>query len=170
MARYDSPPPMRIDPGKAYTATLSTNHGDIEVELDALVAPITVNSFCFLAQDGFYDGLTFHRVIPNFMLQGGCPDGDGRGGPGYRFRDEIDPRRTFSEPHLLAMANAGPGTNGSQFFITVAATPWLDGKHTIFGKVSKGGDVVERIAAVPTGPGDRPVEPVVISSVSIREA
>ena len=170
MARYDAPPAMTIDPGKKYSATLATNHGDIVIDLDAANAPITVNSFAFLAGDGYYDGLTFHRVIPNFMIQGGCPDGDGRGGPGYKFRDEVDGPATFSKPYLLAMANAGPGTNGSQFFITVAPTPHLTGKHTIFGTVTAGADVVDKIAATPTSSGDRPVQPVVISSISITEA
>jgi len=170
MARYDAAPPMTIDAGRKYSATLSTNHGDIVVELDAANAPITVNSFAFLAKDGFYDGLTFHRVIPNFMIQGGCPDGDGRGGPGYRFRDEVDGPARFDQPYLLAMANAGPGTNGSQFFITVAPTPHLTGRHTIFGTVTEGSEVVDQIAATRTGAGDRPVEPVVISTISITEA
>jgi cyclophilin family peptidyl-prolyl cis-trans isomerase len=168
--RYDSPPPMTIEPAKSYTATLATNRGDIEIALDAMTAPITVNSFVFLARDGFYDGLSFHRVIPNFMIQGGCPDGTGRGDPGYRFRDEFDGGRSFDQPYLLAMANAGPGTNGSQFFITVAPTPHLTNRHTIFGTVVSGQDVVDEIAVTKTSAGDRPVEPVIIDKVTITEA
>jgi peptidyl-prolyl cis-trans isomerase A (cyclophilin A) len=164
--------------------TLHTNQGDIRVNLFPDHAPKTVANFVGLA-DGtrewknsktgktetsrFYDGLTFHRIIPGFMIQGGCPDGNGRGGPGYTFDDEIHPELTFSKPYLLAMANAGKGTNGSQFFVTVDATTWLQGKHTIFGEVAdqEGRDVVDAIVAVPTGPGDSPISPVVIERVTV---
>jgi peptidyl-prolyl cis-trans isomerase A (cyclophilin A) len=166
-------------------ATLRTNHGDIAVELFGNHAPRTVANFVELAQGSkqwrdpatrepvsrpFYDGLSFHRVIPNFMIQGGCPLGTGTGGPGYSFADEFHPELVFDRPYLLAMANAGPNTNGSQFFITVAPTPWLNRKHTIFGEVSDaaGRAVVDDIALVPTDRGDRPLEPVVIESVTIE--
>jgi peptidyl-prolyl cis-trans isomerase B (cyclophilin B) len=136
---------MKIDVNKAYTATLDTGKGKIVIDLFAKDAPKTVNNFVFLSRQGFYDGLTFHRVIANFMIQGGDPAGDGTGGPGYHFEDEID-----NNPHqfavgTLAMANAGPNTNGSQFFITHVATPWLQGKHTVFGQVKDGQDVVNKI-------------------------
>ncbi|MGL4174200.1 MAG: peptidylprolyl isomerase [Actinomycetota bacterium] len=169
-------------------AILHTNHGDITITLFDNHAPKTVRNFTGLAQGTqewkdsqtgesrtapFYDGLTFHRIIPGFMVQGGCPQGDGRGGPGYTFDDEIHPELTFTKPYLLAMANAGTvggkGTNGSQFFVTVEPTTWLQGKHTIFGEVADQAsrDVVDAIAAVPTGPGDAPREPVVIERVSV---
>ncbi|HWJ07789.1 MAG TPA: peptidylprolyl isomerase [Nocardioides sp.] len=174
-------------------AVLKTNKGDITINLFPNHAPLTVDSFVGLATgnpvevsaDGpytadrrggstgsgpFYDGLTFHRIIPGFMIQGGCPDGTGTGGPGYQFKDEPHPELTFDKPYLLAMANAGPGTNGSQFFITVGATTWLNFKHTIFGEVADqaGRDVVDAIAGVPTGRNDKPVDPVVIESVEIK--
>lgn len=167
--QYSAPPAMSIYSEKSYTATLKTNHGDITIELYAADAPITVNSFVFLARDNFYDGVIFHRVIEGFMIQGGDPTGTGTGGPGYRFQDEIVSSLTFAEPGLLAMANAGPGTNGSQFFITVAPTPHLNGNHTIFGKVTEGYDVVLAISQVKTGPRDRPSDDVVIESVEITE-
>ena len=126
--------------------TLETSKGNIELELYPDKAPITVANFANLVGRGFYNGLTFHRVIKDFMIQGGDPDGRGTGGPGYRFGDEFDPTLKHSAPGMLSMANAGPGTNGSQFFITHVATPWLDGKHTIFGRVTKGQDVVDKIA------------------------
>lgn len=168
-------------------ATLHTNKGDIEVELFESQAPKTVANFTGLASGEkefkddagrtnptkFYEGLTFHRVIPGFMIQGGCPLGQGIGGPGYTFDDEIHPELTFNAPYLLAMANAGKrmgrGTNGSQFFITVEPTPWLQGKHTIFGSVTDQAsrEIVDAIAAVATGPGDKPKEPVVIESVTL---
>lgn len=168
------------------TATLHTNHGDIVITLFDEQAPKTVANFVGLAngtkeyrdpQTGaattgkFYDDLTFHRVIDGFMIQGGCPLGTGTGGPGYRFGDEFHPELAFDRPYLLAMANAGPGTNGSQFFITVAPTPHLNFRHTIFGEVADqpSRDVVSAIAGVPTGRADRPVEPVVIESVEIDE-
>ena len=154
-------------------ATMSTNHGDITIELFDEDAPKTVQNFKDLAAKGFYDGLSFHRIIKDFMIQGGCPQGTGTGGPGYTFDDEVQSGLTFDKPYLLAMANAGTqggrGTNGSQFFITVGATTWLNGKHTIFGEVADqaGRDVVDAIAAVRTGAGDRPVDPVVIETVEI---
>lgn len=171
----------------AQTATLHTNHGDIVIELFADQAPKTVANFVGLAAGTkeyadpktgapttgkFYDGLVFHRVIDGFMIQGGCPLGTGTGGPGYKFGDEFHPELSFSKPYLLAMANAGPGTNGSQFFITVAPTPHLNRRHTIFGEVKDAASqkVVDAIATTPTGRMDRPVEPVVITSVEISEA
>jgi len=139
---YSAPPPVCIDPAVCYHAKIRTSRGDIRLELFAKDAPVTVNNFVFLAKDGFYNGLKFHRVITGFVIQGGCPNGDGRGGPGYRFADEVD-----SNPHrhvagALSMANAGPGTNGSQFFITHTPQPHLDGKHTVFGRVIEGMDTV----------------------------
>jgi cyclophilin family peptidyl-prolyl cis-trans isomerase len=147
-------------------AVLKTNEGAIEVELYPDEAPETVANFTKLAADGFYDGLTFHRVIPDFMIQGGCPLGTGSGGPGYEFEDEFNEHKV--DRGALAMANAGPNTNGSQFFIVTAdAAPWLDGKHTVFGRVTGGQDVVDRIAAVERDARDRPVEPVTIDSVEL---
>jgi len=143
--QYPSPPPMVIDPKKKYSATLVTPLGDIVVELFADKAPKTVNNFVFLAREGYYDGVTFHRVIKDFMAQGGDPSGSGRGGPGYMFADEFHKDLRHSGPGILSMANAGLGTNGSQFFITFAATPHLDNRHTVFGKVVKGMDVVLKI-------------------------
>jgi peptidyl-prolyl cis-trans isomerase B (cyclophilin B) len=160
---------MSIEPSANYTATIKTNCGAISLELLADKAPITVNNFVFLAKDGFYDGVVFHRVIPDFMIQGGDPTGTGSGGPGYRVQDEFDPSGTFAKSRVLAMANAGPGTNGSQFFITLAPTPHLNGAHTIFGRVVQGQDVVEAIVAT-RGPGDRPKEPVVIETIAIVQA
>ena len=140
--RWNAPPEMVIDPEMTYFATFQTEKGDIKVELFADRAPKTVNNFVFLAWQGYYDGTTFHRVLPNFMAQGGDPSGTGAGGPGYRFEDEFDPSLNFDEPGYLAMANAGPNTNGSQFFITFVPTLHLNGRHTIFGKVIEGMDVV----------------------------
>ena len=140
--QWNSPPDMIIDPEMNYFATFQTEKGDIKVELFADRAPKTVNNFAFLAEAGYYDGTTFHRVLPDFMAQGGDPTGTGAGGPGYRFEDEFDPSLGFDEPGYLAMANAGPNTNGSQFFITFVPTPHLTGRHTIFGKVVEGMDVV----------------------------
>lgn len=165
-------------------ATLKTNRGDIVVELFPNHAPKTVRNFVGLAEgtrewtdpqtgspsnERFYDGLVFHRVIEGFMIQGGDPEGTGRGGPGYQFKDEFHPELSFSKPYLLAMANAGPGTNGSQFFITVTPTPHLNRRHTIFGEVADqpSRDVVDQIAATSTDRGDRPVDPVVIQRVEI---
>lgn len=170
-------------------ATLHTNHGDININLFPNQAPKTVDNFVGLAKgtkeykddagrtnpQPYYDGLTFHRIIPGFMIQGGCPLGVGMGGPGYNFDDEISPELNFKSPYMLAMANAGTrmgkGTNGSQFFITVADTSWLQGKHTIFGEVADDASkkVVDEIAAVATGAQDKPLEPVVIESVTISE-
>ena len=143
--QYSAPPEMVIDPSKRYTATIGTDNGDIVIELFADKAPRTVNNFVFLAREGYYDGVTFHRVIKGFMAQGGDPTGSGSGGPGYKFADEFHAALKHDEPGILSMANAGPGTNGSQFFITYAATPHLDGKHTVFGRVIEGMDVVEAI-------------------------
>lgn len=128
------------------TAMLKTSKGTIEIALEAEKTPVTVANFVNLAQKGFYNGIKFHRVIPDFMIQGGDPTGTGAGGPGYRFEDEFDPTLKHTGPGILSMANAGPGTNGSQFFITHVATPWLDGKHSVFGHVLKGQDVVDSIA------------------------
>ena len=150
-------------------ATLHTNHGPIEVELFDDDAPKTVENFRKLAADGFYDGLAFHRVIRDFMIQGGCPQGTGTGGPGYTFEDEINDHKVVRG--ALAMANSGPDTNGSQFFVvTTQAAPWLDGKHTVFGEVTSGMEAVDAIEEVPTGAGDRPREPVVIERVELAEA
>jgi peptidyl-prolyl cis-trans isomerase B (cyclophilin B) len=150
------------------TATLHTNAGPIAVEFFDDDAPKTVENFRKLAADGFYDGLTFHRVITDFMIQGGCPEGTGTGGPGYTFEDEFNDNKVVRG--ALAMANAGPNTNGSQFFIvTTGEAPWLDGKHTVFGRVSEGMDAVDAIEATPTGAGDRPTEPQVIERVELSE-
>ena len=163
-------------------ATLKTSKGDIVINLFPNHAPETVDNFVGLAEGTkdydagngrsgpFYDGLGFHRVIEGFMIQGGCPQGTGTGGPGYTFKDEIHPELVFDKPYLLAMANAGPGTNGSQFFITLGATPWLNRKHTIFGEVAdqSSRDVVDAIGSTRTGAMDRPAEPVTIESVTIE--
>ena len=144
--QLDNPPDMQIDANKNYTLSLETEKGSIEIDLFASDAPKTVNNFVFLAREGFYDGVAFHRVIDNFMVQGGDPTGSGMGGPGYRFEDEFDGNPNTHEAGSLSMANAGPGTNGSQFFICHGPQPHLDGKHTVFGKVSSGQDVVDSIA------------------------
>ena len=144
--QYDARPPLTIDPNASYTATFKTARGDVVVELFAKQAPNTVNNFVFLARDGFYDNITFHRVIPDFMAQGGDPEGTGRGGPGYQFADEFDQSLRHDKPGILSMANAGPNTNGSQFFITHVPTPHLDGKHSVFGQVTEGMDVVLSLA------------------------
>ena len=171
----------------ARRAVLHTNHGDITVDLFPDHAPKTVANFADLAEGlrewthpatrekttaKLYDGTVFHRIISGFMIQGGDPLGQGIGGPGYQFGDEIHPDLAFTKPYLLAMANAGPGTNGSQFFITVAATTWLTGKHTIFGEVADQAsrDVVDRIGKVQTGRGDRPVDDVVLQSVEVQRS
>jgi cyclophilin family peptidyl-prolyl cis-trans isomerase len=147
-------------------ATLYTNHGAIALDLFDEDAPKTVDNFVKLSQDGFYDGITFHRVILDFMIQGGCPRGDGTGGPGYEFEDEPNDHSVVRG--ALAMANRGPDTNGSQFFIvTTESAPWLDGKHTVFGRVSEGMDVVDEIESVPTDASDRPREPVTIDRVEL---
>jgi peptidyl-prolyl cis-trans isomerase B (cyclophilin B) len=142
---WNKPPEMKIDPKKKYFVTMETNKGTIEIELFAQDAPKTVNNFVFLAGEGFYDGVTFHRVISNFMIQGGDPTGTGRGGPGYNFEDETRSNPNKHGSGFLSMANAGPNTNGSQFFITHSPQPHLDGKHTVFGKVTSGMDVVNNI-------------------------
>jgi cyclophilin family peptidyl-prolyl cis-trans isomerase len=142
MKNYTAAPPMVIDPKKRYTATFHTERGDFVVELFADRVPKTVNNFVFLARDGFYDGVTFHRVIRGFMAQGGDPTGRGTGGPGYKFADEFHPALRHNAAGILSMANAGPNTNGSQFFITHGPTPHLDNKHSVFGKVIEGLDVV----------------------------
>ena len=147
-------------------ATMQTNHGSIEIELFDDDAPTTVENFTKLAREGFYNGVIFHRVIPDFMIQGGDPTGTGSGGPGYQFEDEFNDHKV--ERGALAMANAGPNTNGSQFFIVTAdACPWLDGKHTVFGRVTSGMDVVDAIEEVETGAGDRPRDDVRIESVTL---
>ncbi|MBL8045386.1 MAG: peptidylprolyl isomerase [Anaerolineales bacterium] len=160
---------MEIDSNKQYTATLDTAKGKIVIELFAKESPLTVNNFVFLARQGFYNGVTFHRVLPGFMAQGGDPTGTGMGGPGYQFGDETQNGLSFNEPGLLAMANAGPGTNGSQFFITYDATPWLDGKHTIFGKVVSGLEVA--LSLTPRDPSQDPNAPAgdAITTITIEE-
>jgi len=151
------------------TATMQTSEGPIVIELFDEDAPKTVANFRKLAEDGFYDGLIFHRIIRGFMVQGGCPKGTGTGGPGYTFEDEINDHKVVRG--AIAMANAGPNTNGSQFFIVTAdACPWLDGKHTVFGQVSEGMEVLDRLEAVPTDDHDRPLQPPSITSVSISES
>ena len=144
--QYSSAPAMQIAPGKKFTATFETSRGTIVCELFPAEAPNTVNNFVFLAKEGFYDGTKFHRVIPDFMIQGGDPEGTGRGGPGYRFNDELSPGKYKKHQRgSLSMANAGPNTNGSQFFITHVVTDWLDGKHTVFGQVTSGLEVVDQV-------------------------
>lgn len=150
------------------TANVQTNQGSFTIELFDDRAPKTAQNFIDLAEKGFYDGIVFHRVIEGFMIQGGDPTGTGRGGPGYTIPDEFHAKLQHTGEGILSMANAGPNTGGSQFFITLAATPWLDGKHAIFGKVVEGMDVVRTIGGTATGPGDRPVEEVVMDSVKIE--
>ena len=163
---------------KGLTAVFKTTMGDFEIELNVKEAPMTVWNFVNLAEgrqptvkEGpYYNGLVFHRVIRGFMIQGGCPEGSGRGGPGYRFGDEFNKNLSHTSEGILSMANAGPGTNGSQFFITLGPTPHLDGRHTVFGKVTKGLDVVNKIGDVPVGAGDRPRTDVVINEVEIKRS
>lgn len=163
---------------KNLSAVFKTTLGEFEIELYPQEAPETVWNFINLAEgeqktnkEGpFYNGLVFHRVINGFMIQGGCPEGSGRGGPGYRFQDEFSANRRHVGEGVLSMANAGPGTNGSQFFITLASTPHLDGRHTVFGKVVRGMDVVKKICDVPVGAGDRPKTDVVIEKVEIKRS
>ena len=143
--QYSSPPQMSIDTSKSYTATFETSRGNIVVDLFPKEAPNTVSNFVFLARDGFYNGTKFHRVIPDFMIQGGDPEGTGRGGPGYKFADEVRNNPHKHQRGSLSMANAGPNTNGSQFFITHIKTDWLDGKHTVFGQVRSGQEVVDSV-------------------------
>ena len=145
MQQWSTPPSMQIDPAKSYTATISTDKGDIVIQLFPEYAPNTVNNFVFLAKEGYYNGIIFHRVISNFMVQGGDPSGTGRGGPGYRFADEFAGNPLTHGTGSLSMANAGPATNGSQFFITHAPQPHLNGKHTVFGQVKTGQEVVDAI-------------------------
>lgn len=167
MKQYSAPPAMTIDAAKKYTATIETTAGTVTADLFADEAPATVNNFVFLAREGFYDDVIFHRVIPGFMIQGGDPRGTGTGGPGYRFKDEPVKRKYLRG--TLAMANAGPNTNGSQFFIMHADYP-LPPNYTIFGKLTAGEDVLDSIAAAPTGAQDRPREPVSMKAVTIAEA
>ncbi len=168
MARtYPNPPEFALDLSKDYSATLRTNHGEIAVSFYAEESPATVNNFVFLARDGFYDGVIFHRVVPGFVIQGGDPGGDGRGGPGYTFRDELNNPRPYSRG-TVAMANAGPNTNGSQFFICLADVR-LPYQYTIFGEVTSGMDAVDAIAALPLK-GERPREPAIIQSVTVGES
>jgi peptidyl-prolyl cis-trans isomerase B (cyclophilin B) len=157
--QYSAAPAMSIDTSKNYSATLETTRGTIVVDLFAKDAPKTVNNFVFLANEGFYDGTVFHRVIPDFMIQGGDPTGTGTGGPGYRFEDETKGNPNKHKKGTLSMANAGPNTNGSQFFITHVVTDWLDGKHTVFGTVRSGQDIVDSVKQ-----GDK------VTSVKIQEA
>lgn len=168
--QYAAPPEMTIDPEGDYSADIQTNQGTITVELYAEDAPITVNNFVFLARQGFYDGVIFHRVIPNFMIQGGDPTGAGTSGPGYRFQDEIIASLAFDSAGILAMANAGPNTNGSQFFITVAPTLHLTGNHTIFGRVTAGQEVADAISVARSDRNNRPLEEVVIQHIEIKES
>ncbi len=166
--RYTAPPAMQIDPALSYQATIRTDRGDIVTELWADRAPRTVNNFVFLARNGFYDGVTFHRVIKNFMVQGGDPTGTGSGGPGYQFEDEFHPELRHDTPGVLSMANAGPNTNGSQFFFTHVATPWLDDKHSVFGRVTSG---MQTLLAIPErDPSKRNSPAVTIQSIEIRES
>jgi cyclophilin family peptidyl-prolyl cis-trans isomerase len=158
---------MALDPQKKYFATIHTDNGDIRLELFTDKAPVTVNNFVFLARQGFYDGTIFHRVIKDFMAQGGDPTGTGRGGPGYQFQDEFDFSLKHDKPGVLSMANAGPNTNGSQFFITHVPTPWLDQKHSVFGQVIEGLDV---LLSITERDPQRPQSPAVgISSITIEE-
>jgi cyclophilin family peptidyl-prolyl cis-trans isomerase len=167
--RFDGPPPMCIDPNKRYTAVMSTSKGDMTIALDPAAAPKTVNNFVVLARYHYYDGIVFHRIIPGFVLQGGDPQGDGRGGPGYRFEDELPPAGRY-EVGSLAMANAGPDTNGSQFFVISGDSGVrLPPQYSLFGKVVKGLDVVADIESVGTQSGT-PTETVTINSVTITEA
>lgn len=166
--QYPSPPELAIDLAKSYTAKLDTNHGEIVIELDPARSPQTVNNFVFLARDGYYDGVIFHRVIENFMIQGGDPTGTGMGGPGYKFRDEIEGQGSYGRG-VVAMANAGPHTNGSQFFICHSDTG-LPHSYTIFGKVSSGLETVDSIATTSTDGSDKPHDEVVINKVTITES
>ncbi len=166
--QYPSPPTMIIDATRGYSATIKTDIGEIVIDLYADKAPKTVNNFVFLAKDGFYDGVIFHRVIHNFMVQGGDPTGTGMGGPGYRFEDEFHPSLRHNGPGILSMANAGPGTNGSQFFITHVATPHLDDRHSVFGRVSDGLDVLLSIPE--RDPRNTNAPAVTIETIEIKES
>ena len=168
--KFDAAPEMGIDPSKRYTATMETSMGTLVIALDPIAAPITVNNFVFLAAQHYYDGVIFHRIIQGFVCQGGDPDGNGRGGPGYKFVDEL-PKPGKYQIGSLAMANAGPNTNGSQFFlISGPSGVGLPPAYSLFGQVVKGLDIVEMMQNVPTGPGDRPKDDVVIRSVTITVA
>jgi len=151
------------------TVTFETNHGTFKAEMFEDAAPVTAGNFLKLVRDGFYDGIIFHRVIDGFMIQGGDPTGTGTGGPGYKIKDEFAPGLSHTDEGIFSMANAGPNTGGSQFFITLAATPWLNGKHAIFGKVVEGIEVVRAIGKTPTKSGDRPAEEVVMKKVTTKE-
>src|SRR5436189_1976748 len=164
--QYSAPPTMTIDPNKKYSAAFNTSRGEIVCELFAKDAPKTVNNFVFLARDKFYDGTVFHRVIPDFMIQGGDPTGTGRGGPGYQFEDEFNEHKV--DRGALAMANAGPNTNGSQFFIVTAdACPWLDGKHTVLGRVTSGMEIADTISQLPSDSSDKPRDDALIERVEL---
>ena len=166
--QWTTPPAMQIDPKKQYKARMETDKGTMVIELFADKTPTTVNNFVFLAREGYYDGVIFHRVINDFMVQGGDPTGTGRGGPGYKFSDEFHPSLKHDKQGMLSMANAGPGTNGSQFFITHGPTPHLNGKHTVFGQVVEGLDVLMSIPA--RDPGNTNAPAVKIISVKIEES
>ena len=166
--QWSAPPAMQIDVKKDYSVAIETNRGTIELTLNPQHAPQTVNNFVFLAGQGFYDGVKFHRVIADFMIQTGDPTGTGRGGPGYRFADECKSNPLKHERGIVSMANAGPNTNGSQFFITLGPTPHLDRRHSVFGAVVEGLEVVQQIGKVKTRTGDRPVTPVVMNKVTIE--
>ena len=166
--QWTTPPAMQIDPKKKYKASMETDKGTMVIELFADKTPMTVNNFVFLAREGYYDGIIFHRVIDNFMVQGGDPTGTGRGGPGYKFGDEFNSTLMHDKQGILSMANAGPGTNGSQFFITHGPTPHLNGKHTVFGQIVEGLDVLMSIPA--RDPGNVSAPAVKIISVTIEES
>jgi len=165
---FPAAPPMVIDPANAYTAEMVTSMGSMTISLDPLAAPKTVNNFVYLARWHYYDGLVFHRVINGFVIQGGCPEGSGRGGPGYRFADEL-PKPGRYEVGSLVMANAGPDTNGSQFFVTTVPTPHLNNAHTIFGQITQGQEVADAISLAQAGPGNVPVTPIVILGIEITK-
>jgi len=165
--QWNNPPKMALTKDKKYSAVMHTEKGDIKIQLFAQETPKTVNNFVFLAKEGFYDGIIFHRVIQDFMAQGGDPTGSGRGGPGYQFEDEFNPKLKHDKPGVLSMANAGRNTNGSQFFITHVPTPWLDFKHTVFGEVIDGMDVVMSIP--PRDPMHPEYPGVKITSIDIIE-
>ena len=167
--QWDNPPDLQIDCTKQYHCLMQTSKGQIEIQLYANAAPNTVNNFVFLANEGFYDGITFHRVITDFMIQGGDPTASGSGGPGYRFDDEFDGNPHTHQTGSLSMANAGPNTNGSQFFITTKKTPWLNRKHTIFGEVVRGYNVVKKIESYGT-PSGNPKKTLKINRLYIKES
>ena len=166
-AETGEPEVQQEEPQMNQHALFKTNKGNFEIELFQDKAPLTTDNFIKLVGEGFYNGVIFHRVIPNFMIQGGDPTGTGTGGPGYTIPDEFHPALKHDSKGILSMANSGPNTGGSQFFVTVAATPWLDGKHAIFGKVVEGQDVVDKISLLPVGPQDKPTEDVVIESITL---